>query len=331
MRNANLSQLFLVVILLAIPCCLFAQQANVDKAKAEYEKGKVLYIEGNYTEAAESFRSAYELNPAWRLFYNIAQSEAAAKRYGLALLAFERYVADGGDEIDQKRQEQVMNELKRLREMVGVVVVKGNDGDGVFINNVDRGNLPRAKRSKVGMGVVLVEIRRAGKVIISRELDLSGGDELLIELPGESNVIASEDAVEAEPEPEPEPESDLPMDTLPAVNEQAKPSVLKTVGWVGVAVGGGMLIGGAITGGVALSKNSEVEDKCLERECLPQYHDLSNSRDKMATASTVLFVAGGLVAATGIVMLIVSGRKARGESPVAVIPNPTGITITGRF
>ena len=55
-----------------------------------------LYGDKKFKEAADAFRLANHLRRSWKLLYNIGQCEAAAKRYGMALDAFERYVAEGG-------------------------------------------------------------------------------------------------------------------------------------------------------------------------------------------------------------------------------------------
>ena len=52
-----------------------------------------------FLEAVRAFRSANEINPSWKIEFNIGQCEAALKRYGLAMEAFEKYLALGGDEV----------------------------------------------------------------------------------------------------------------------------------------------------------------------------------------------------------------------------------------
>ena len=60
-----------------------------DEAAKMFDQGKKHFNEGAFVQAAGAFRKANELRPNWKLLFNIAQSEAAAKRYGLALEAFE--------------------------------------------------------------------------------------------------------------------------------------------------------------------------------------------------------------------------------------------------
>jgi tetratricopeptide (TPR) repeat protein len=72
-------------------------QKDADPAKAAFAGGSRLFDKGDFPAAAEAFREANRLNPSWKLYYNIGRAEAAAERYGLALEAFEQYLAEGGD------------------------------------------------------------------------------------------------------------------------------------------------------------------------------------------------------------------------------------------
>ena len=121
--------LFTALLSSAIP-------ARTDDAAARraFREGKEQFTTGKFVEAAQSFRLAYELKPNWKLLYNIGQSEVAAKRYGLALQSFEKYLAEGGDDLSRERQTEVLTEIKRLREMVGSVNVRGPDGCEVLVD-----------------------------------------------------------------------------------------------------------------------------------------------------------------------------------------------------
>ena len=96
-------------------------------------------------------------------------------------------------------------------------------------------------------------------------------------------------------------------------------------------------MGGGITGGLALGKNGDVEKACEDGVCYEDDYGLLDSRDGLATASTVLIVSGGVLAATGIVLLIAGRDKetevgAHHDAPVvSVLPGPGGLVFRGRF
>jgi tetratricopeptide (TPR) repeat protein len=124
-------------LLLAL-LCVIGQQAGAEdavRAEAAFEEGKRLYHDESFEAAAAAFRKAYELRPNWKILYNIGQSEAASKRYGLAVEAFERYLVMGGDDIDQNRRDEVLEEMEKFRKIVGSIEIKAPDGLVVLVDD----------------------------------------------------------------------------------------------------------------------------------------------------------------------------------------------------
>lgn len=84
------------------------------------------------------------------------------------------------------------------------------------------------------------------------------------------------------------------------------PNPLRLVGFITAGVGVAALVGGAITGAMAQSEFSNLEAACPNQTCTSQADlDRRNSVDSMATASTGLLVAGGVLTAAGVVLVIV--------------------------
>ena len=135
-----------VAILLMIGVLLLTVNVNagtkIEEAKVACGKGRDLFEQGNYVEAAGSFRKAYELKPNWKILYNIGQCEASAKRHGLALTAFEEYFSRGGDDIPPERKDEVLAEISRLKLIVGMLEIFAPDGAEIAIDNVIRGTAP---------------------------------------------------------------------------------------------------------------------------------------------------------------------------------------------
>ena len=115
--------------------------------------------------------------------YNIGQCEAAAKRYGLAFEAFEKYLAEGGDEIPEDRRNEVLAELNRLEQMVGSLEIAAPKGALITLNGVERGRAPFPGKLKVVAGILLnVEVTLDGKVIHSDSFKVSRGETAAIAL-----------------------------------------------------------------------------------------------------------------------------------------------------
>jgi hypothetical protein len=122
-RNSKWTIIHIVVACVVVaPWSVHAQQVDVT-AKEKFAEGRELFDEGRYAEAAAAFTDAWRQQPNWKLLYNIAQSEAAAKNYGAALLRFEEYLSSGGDEIPAERRDEVLTEIRRLRDIVAYVEI----------------------------------------------------------------------------------------------------------------------------------------------------------------------------------------------------------------
>ena len=78
----------------------------------------------------------------------------------------------------------------------------------------------------------------------------------------------------------------------------------RTLGWVGLGVGGAGLVFGGVTGLVVLSKKSALEDDgCVDARCYSDQADDVDSYNSMRTLSTVGFAVGGLGVAAGAALL----------------------------
>ncbi len=104
------------------------------------------------------------------------------------------------------------------------------------------------------------------------------------------------------PQPEPAPDQ---------IKENV--STQRTTGFVMLGVGAAGLLVGSITGGLALGKHSDITKTCLDGHCpAEQRADLEPkiaSYDTMGTLSTIGFIAGGALAATGAVLILTAPKK----------------------
>jgi len=107
------------------------------------------------------------------------------------------------------------------------------------------------------------------------------------------------------------------------------------VGVVTLAVGGIGLVVGGITGAMSLSQTSTIKSQCPANVCPPTLSDGSNTQTALGNARTlgivsdVTFIAGGVVAAAGIVFMIAgSGKKA---APIALHVGPGSFALAGKF
>jgi hypothetical protein len=295
-----------------------AEKQAAKQARASFKAAVDKFDAGDYEAADALFREAYGLNPSWKLLYNIGQCEAALKRHGEALEAFEQYLSQGGDEVPVERREEVLAEVKRLREMSGSIEIAAPEGALVVVDGVERGRTPLPGRIRVAAGVDhAVRIELDGAALLERAVRVGGEENLLLD----ANPHA----------PEPAPVAVVPEDGTAARNHK-----IRTAGWIAVGVGAGALISGAITGGLALKADKSVQDACPSGTCLPNEQDEVDRRDALALTTDILIGAGAAIAVTGAVLLIVFREKESGAgAAVAVSPIITadgaGATAAWRF
>ena len=333
----------LVVISVAGLGLLLASAAGADEsadAKAAFEQGKVLFNDGRFTEAADAFRAANDLNPNWRLLYNIGQSEAAGRRYGLALEAFEKYLSEGGDDVEAERQSEVLSEVARLRNLVGYIKVSAPEGTTVAVDGELRGTAPIFRELPVAASVRhTVTATAEGAVVGEETVQVSGGRTVQVALTAKTEPAVTEPV--ASPETQPSPTA-APVETVsegPAAEPGGtKGSRLRIIGWATTGVGAAVLIGGVVTAGLAMSKEGDLKDNCSNGTCPEEYLATQDQRDNLALATDILLPVGGVIAAAGITMVLVGliqKRNHQTETAVRVRPLPVpgnaGLMLEGRF
>jgi hypothetical protein len=170
---------------LLVSAAAAAEETNEEKARTWFKQGGKRFDEQKYDDALYAFEQADRLNPSWKIAFNIGQCQAALKRYGLAIEAFERYLAEGGDDVPADRRTKVLNELSQFRKMVGGVMVTGENDVVVVIDDLVRGSTPMNQPILVTAGVkhdiklvkqeeVLKTVRETVRGESTLEIEVSG-------------------------------------------------------------------------------------------------------------------------------------------------------------
>lgn len=115
----------------AVPAPAQTQTAEATTtARAHFQQGLARARAGDVTAALRAFEDAYAAAPHFSVLYNIGQARATLGRYVEAAAAFERYLADGGEQVDAKRHEEVEALLEFARSRIGqlrLLVEEGAD------------------------------------------------------------------------------------------------------------------------------------------------------------------------------------------------------------
>ncbi len=100
-------------------------------------------------------------------------------------------------------------------------------------------------------------------------------------------------------------------------------------GYIGFAVGGVGLLAGAITGGLALSNGSELEEQCDTEGCSQSEIDRGLA---LAHTSTATFLVGGFGVTLGIIGVVVDAEQRNRDQPkVSAELGPTSARFILRF
>ncbi|MCP4599973.1 MAG: tetratricopeptide repeat protein [Proteobacteria bacterium] len=85
-----------------------------DKSRHHYTRGVDLYNRGEYEEAADEIKTAYDLDSRYEILFKLGQAEAKAEHYSKALQAYNRYLEKGHSNISKRQRAQVDKQIKRL-------------------------------------------------------------------------------------------------------------------------------------------------------------------------------------------------------------------------
>jgi len=254
-----------------------------DPARKKYREGVDLFEQGRHREAADAFREAHRLRPSWKILFNIGQSEAAAGRFGLALEAFEKYLAQGKDEIPVERKDFVLKEVERLRLMVGQVEVKAPDGCEVTIDDAKRGSAPFTVPLLVATGVEHeIVVKKQGYELHRQKFSVFGGQTAVISVKDRPipRKKQKKPPVVAQKKKEPEPVEEAPP--------EEEPGGLNP-GWFW----GGLAFTGACAG-VTIAMNFLASNR------KSAFEDSANTNSSIKSeGETYQYVGIGFLAATG--------------------------------
>jgi len=135
------------------------------------------------------------------------------------------------------------------------------------------------------------------------------------------------------------PASSTPPSAEPAAPEQSQGgNTQRTLGWVGVGVGGGLLITGGVTGLMAIGAKGQLSTLCPTNDTCTSEEGINklNDANTFATISTILFGAGGVIGVTGVILLLTGSEPAPVEAKVAgatlrPVIGPTQLGVHGTF
>jgi hypothetical protein len=160
----------------------WAQDARKQRAARLFDKGVASLNAYDYKDALESFTTAYELMPHWRVLAHIGTCYAKLNQPVKAINALERYLEEGSEEVTSEERRTAQSMLAEQRAKVGSLRLSTNLPEAeAKINGEPAGKAP------FGRILLLAGPHRviltAGKDFYEEDVWIEAGKETILHLP----------------------------------------------------------------------------------------------------------------------------------------------------
>jgi hypothetical protein len=325
-----------LTVALAAPAAAEQDNAALRSASRKLAQDGVTLLQQNQPEAAsQKLEKAYELLqvPSVALW-----SARALVARGHLIEAAERYVEAGrltgfkGDQqVQLQAQKDAARELEALTPRIPtlVIIVPQQAGDRPVVT-LDAKPVPMAligEEQPVNPGAHEIKVSFGARVV-TRIVSLGESEK-------KRESITPD--VTSSPPVDKTTEGAATPAALQGSDEAHSSSMRRTLSIAALAAGGTGLLVGGVTGGLALSKRSTLADSgnCRSGVCLRSEQSNVESLNTMRTVSTVGFVVGGVLAATGVVLILTerphSDRAAQAAPRLALRASGSSLDISGVF
>lgn len=309
-------------LLLALLVGTDARAEEVSERARLYFKNGVELLQSsppNYQDAYHQFRLAYEESRSWKVLGNLGLTALKLERDGEAYDCYQRYLEQGGDEIDPAERAALEREMLLITGNSAVVRITSSEAKLELLDTRAGSNVPPQPYVFEG-GELSLRLRAGTHTITATAADgrqltwktvITPGKELSYRFDFEASPEETDGATAGEG-PLGEPDS----------ARRTRGGTVRTVGFVTAGVGGAALIGAVVTG--LMAKN--LEDKALERcdrqaqvcpaELEQQITDDLDKANQLGTMTNVLLIGGGVLAAAGVTMIVFGGPETVGSTEV---------------
>lgn len=299
-----------------------------EAARAYFKNGVELLQQNppNYQDAYYQFILALERSGRnWKVMGNLGLSALKLERDGEALAYYEEYLERGGDAIDPAEREAIEKELLLIRGNLAKVNILSTDPDAQVLVSRQGSSTPIQSYELDEHGKASLNLRSGSFSIVLRNSEREEKWAVVL-TPGKeaSRTFTFGEASEAAPPPSDEPAPG-------AAPSASRRSPLFTVGIATAGVGVAALGGGLVAGILSNGREEKAKEDCVDMICPSAGQgDIDAARD-LSTVANVLFIGGGVLAATGVTLVVVgSGKKSPPEAATwRISPSlgPTGAAL----
>jgi hypothetical protein len=310
-----------------------SSQSVLDDAQRHYQNGIELFKNSVYDAALVEFRRAFELAPSYKIQFNIGQVSRQLDDYASAVIAFEKYLKEGGQNVPTARYSEVKAELEKLRAWVGEVDVRTNAPDvTIAIDDITVGRTPIAA-VLVNSGRRKITASMSGATTQTKIVDVAGGEKEVVAFDfstAQAHVSSpSAEAPKAEPatSKNTEPTSSLVTTSPPKTPVVENSS--STTPWY-LWGGSAALALGAVGVGVFAVKASNDLDR-LKNDPVTNTNEYDSTHTRMMRLSVTSDILAGLALATGGVALYLTLSSSDHRESTSVSLIPSGVSLKQTF
>ena len=307
------------MLLVATTFTLFAPRARAqgDDVERLVREEIDLRKEQREAEALARFEQAYARAPSPHIEAQMGLAERALRSWAASAQHLREALASTTDPWVEKNREALVFGLTTVEKHLGSLDVEVSAaGAELWINGVRASALPLEAPVRIGEGPNAIEVRAPGFVSITRRVDIVPSERvrIVLTLTPETSPVS--------PSSQPAPPVDVVVAApTPAAERATSSPTARTLGFVVGGVGLAGIATGAIFGGFAIAKRSELSPGCTQSgQCGTEPDRSTNTTAHTdATVSTIALAAGAAALATGIV-LVVTAHRPTTPSALHVVP-----------
>lgn len=306
--------------------------ANRAAAEALFNQGRELMSAAKYDEACAKFEASQQLDPGLGTMLNLAECYEKSGRTASAWAEYREAIPLARAAGSTARQDLATERAQALQERLSTLTIRAISGEDTDAHLEVRRDGVALQQAELGApipvdpGEHVVEAASPGKKNWSSKVQVAASAKIEVEIPKLQPASAGPSAGSGEPAPpvESAPLSEPQSDSANAGSGQRVTGfVIGSAGIVGIGLG-------TFFGLRASSKWSDAKAQCSDYPfaCSPEGTSLRSSAESAATVSTVAFIAGGALLATGLVIYLTAPKQ---ERAVALGFGPGSAFIKGSF
>lgn len=311
--RSRLAPLVFALSVFSISSAAHAQN-DADKATARQlgVEGQEAFDKKDFKTAEDRFKRADSLFHAPTLALGLARAYAANAKFVEAQETYNRIIREGAPAGAPAAFQNAVDAAKaEVSSVVGKI--------GSVVINVSGADAPKVTLDDQPFPNAALGVKRAanpGAHVVRATADGYRSAEARITVPEAGGSATATLTLEKDPNavvaPTPTPTPTGPTQpggvTAPPAEAESGGST-KTIGLVLMGVGGVGLVAGGITGALAMSKHSSLNNDCPDGKCPADKKSAVDSYKTMGTISTVGFIVGGVALAGGAVLFFTAPKE----------------------